>query len=122
MHGSRIKGFDLLANYLWPEVHEGVTTAHAESTGVNYASSKSASSRQSISNESIASNDSKSASSFVPSSAPTEFMLFLGDFIYADVPLYFGDSKDAYRRLYRRNYQSPSFRKVYEHLRMSQLF
>jgi len=48
--------------------------------------------------------------------APPEFMLFLGDFIYADVPLYFGDSKDAYRRLYRRNYQSQSFRKVYERL------
>ncbi len=49
--------------------------------------------------------------------APAEFMLFLGDFIYADVPLYFGDDAEAYRRLYRRNYQSDSFRKVYEHLR-----
>ncbi|THG96831.1 hypothetical protein EW026_g5077 [Hermanssonia centrifuga] len=48
--------------------------------------------------------------------APAEFMLFLGDFIYADVPLYFGDDAEAYRRLYRRNYQSDSFRKVYEHL------
>jgi len=43
-------------------------------------------------------------------------MLFLGDFIYADVPIYHGDSKHAYRRLYRRNYNSPSFRKVYERL------
>jgi hypothetical protein len=40
-----------------------------------------------------------------------------GDFIYADVPLYFGDDEEAYRRLYRRNYNSPSFRKVYEKLR-----
>lgn len=48
---------------------------------------------------------------------PTEFMLFLGDFIYADVPMYFGDNLEAYRRFYRRNYQSPSFRKVYERLR-----
>ncbi|TFK72587.1 hypothetical protein BDN72DRAFT_836149 [Pluteus cervinus] len=45
---------------------------------------------------------------------PMEFILFLGDFIYADVPIYWGNAKEAYRRLYRRNYQSPSFRKVYE--------
>ena len=50
---------------------------------------------------------------------PTEFMVFMGDFIYADVPVYFGDDKEAYRRLYRRNYNSPSFRKVYERLRTS---
>ncbi|KAF8876036.1 PhoD-like phosphatase-domain-containing protein [Gymnopilus junonius] len=47
---------------------------------------------------------------------PAEFLLFLGDFIYADVPIYIGDDQEAYRRLYRRNYQSPSFRKVYEQL------
>ena len=46
-------------------------------------------------------------------------MIFLGDFIYADVPVYFGDQQEAYRRLYRRNYQSPSFKKVYQQLRMS---
>ncbi|TFY65852.1 hypothetical protein EVG20_g5244 [Dentipellis fragilis] len=45
-----------------------------------------------------------------------QFMLFLGDFIYADVPLYFGDTPEAYRRLYRRNYQSPSYKKIYERL------
>ena len=49
----------------------------------------------------------------------TDFLLFLGDFIYADVPLYVGDDQEAYRRLYRRNYQSPSFRNVYEKLRKS---
>jgi len=49
-------------------------------------------------------------------SIPPEFLLFLGDFIYADVPVYIGDDKDAYRRLYRRNYNSPSFRKIYEQL------
>lgn len=46
-----------------------------------------------------------------------EFLIFLGDFIYADVPVYIGDDKEAYRRLYRRNYNSPSFRKIYERLR-----
>jgi alkaline phosphatase D len=40
-----------------------------------------------------------------------------GDFVYADVPTYHGDSTHAYRRLYRRNYNSPSFRKIYERLR-----
>ncbi|KAG6845031.1 hypothetical protein H0H87_001368 [Tephrocybe sp. NHM501043] len=45
-----------------------------------------------------------------------DFMLFLGDFIYADVPIYIGDDKEAYRRLYRRNYHSASFRKIYERL------
>ena len=57
-----------------------------------------------------------------PETVPTEFMIFLGDFVYADVPLYFGDDKEAYRRLYRRNYQSPSFRRVYEHLRAFCIF
>ncbi|PPQ98839.1 hypothetical protein CVT24_003393 [Panaeolus cyanescens] len=47
---------------------------------------------------------------------PVSFMTFLGDFIYADVPFYAGDDKEAYRRLYRRNYASPSFRKIYERL------
>ena len=46
-----------------------------------------------------------------------EFALFLGDFIYADVPHYWGDDKEAYRRLYRRVYKSKSFRRVYEQLR-----
>jgi len=54
-----------------------------------------------------------------PSNSITDFMIFLGDFIYADVPVYFGDQQEAYRRLYRRNYQSPSFKKVYQQLRMS---
>ena len=51
--------------------------------------------------------------------AITDFLLFLGDFIYADVPVYVGDDQEAYRRLYRRNYQSHSFRSVYEKLRKS---
>lgn len=46
-----------------------------------------------------------------------EFLMFLGDFIYADVPIYPGSSQETYNRLYRRNYNSPSFRKIYERLR-----
>ncbi|KAF8894022.1 PhoD-like phosphatase-domain-containing protein [Infundibulicybe gibba] len=47
---------------------------------------------------------------------PTAFMMFLGDFIYADVPVYIGDDKNAYRRLYRRNHASEEFRSVFERL------
>ncbi|KAF8185067.1 PhoD-like phosphatase-domain-containing protein [Mycena galopus ATCC 62051] len=74
LHGRTIKGFDLLADYLFP------------------------------------------ATTPTESSPPAEFMLFLGDFIYSDVPTYIGDSKEAYRRLYRRNYLSNSFKKIYERL------
>ncbi|KAJ5562515.1 hypothetical protein N7535_003034 [Penicillium sp. DV-2018c] len=37
------------------------------------------------------------------------FMLFLGDFIYIDVPWRFGSSKAHYRSEYRRIYSSPSW-------------
>ncbi|KAF5324615.1 hypothetical protein D9611_004431 [Ephemerocybe angulata] len=57
------------------------------------------------------------STSFVSRVLP-KFMLFLGDFIYADVPINFGEDEDSYLRLYRRNYASPSFRKIYEHIPM----
>ncbi|KAL4793368.1 PhoD-like phosphatase-domain-containing protein [Aspergillus venezuelensis] len=38
------------------------------------------------------------------------FMLFLGDFIYIDVPQRFGSSVDHYRSEYRRVYSSPSWK------------
>ena len=37
------------------------------------------------------------------------FMLFLGDFIYVDVPRRFGTDKETYRREYRQVYASPSW-------------
>ena len=37
------------------------------------------------------------------------FMLFLGDFVYIDVPFRFGSSIDHYRSEYRRIYSSPSW-------------
>ncbi|KAJ5104710.1 hypothetical protein NUU61_002057 [Penicillium alfredii] len=37
------------------------------------------------------------------------FMLFLGDFVYIDVPLRFGSSLSHYRSEYRRIYSSPSW-------------
>ncbi|KAH8829711.1 PhoD-like phosphatase-domain-containing protein [Flagelloscypha sp. PMI_526] len=57
----------------------------------------------------------ETATIYVPPPPPTEFLI---DFIYADVPYYAGDEVEAYQRLYRRNYNSPSFRKVYEKLPM----
>ena len=38
-----------------------------------------------------------------------QFMLFLGDFIYIDVPRRLGDSPETYRREYRQIYASPDW-------------
>ena len=46
----------------------------------------------------------------------TQFMIFLGDFIYADIPLSIGTSPENYWRKYRQTMSSASFRKVYEML------
>lgn len=37
------------------------------------------------------------------------FMLFLGDFIYIDVPKRFGNTREDYRREYRQVYSSPDW-------------
>lgn len=110
LSGRRLKGMDLLADYLWP-------SRPAASVAVAQNVSETA-------NSTFADNTTAPAAvnttSYIESVAPTEFMVFMGDFIYADVPAYFGDDKEAYQRLYRRNYNSPSFRKVYERLRTFQ--
>ena len=41
--------------------------------------------------------------------SPASFMLFLGDFIYVDVPARLGSSVEHYRSEYRRVYASPSW-------------
>lgn len=46
----------------------------------------------------------------LPTLLRPSFMLFLGDFIYIDVPQRFGSSKAHYRSEYRRVYSSPSWR------------
>ena len=98
-HRRTIKGYDLLATYLNSPTWRPRSTELLSNFAPNQISSP------------------MKHSSSDPSLAVTDFLLFLGDFIYADVPLYIGDDQEAYRRLYRRNYQSPSFRKVYEKLR-----
>ena len=45
----------------------------------------------------------------LPSMLRPSFMLFLGDFIYIDVPQRFGSSTSHYRSEYRRVYSSPSW-------------
>lgn len=45
----------------------------------------------------------------LPSLMKPAFMLFLGDFVYIDVPLRFGSSISHYRSEYRRIYSSPSW-------------
>lgn len=108
-HGRRIKGFDLLADYLWPHRPEASTPVPSARAGAE----EDTTSPEDLTTEAI---HDLTADELKSTPAP-EFMLFLGDFIYADVPMYFGDDAEAYRRLYRRNYQSESFRKIYEHLR-----
>ncbi|KAI0340220.1 hypothetical protein BDW22DRAFT_450134 [Trametopsis cervina] len=100
-NGRRIKGFDLLADYLWPSRTEVAADDVNISNTMDSPATPEATSEES------------SSDSLDP---PAEFLMFLGDFIYADVPFYFGDDAEHYRRLYRRNYQSESFRKVYERL------
>lgn len=108
LQGRRIKGFDLLANYLWPS-----TTRQIDSANVDLTSS--GASTSDLVHDRTPKFTATSVASVNP--PPAEFLMFLGDFIYADVPFYFGDNKEAYRRLYRRNYMSKSFRKIYERLR-----
>ncbi|KAI0290474.1 PhoD-like phosphatase-domain-containing protein [Russula brevipes] len=105
-NNRRIRGFDLLADYLFAEP----ASVDTPGTPIPLENHASPAVNESIPAALPAILEDKRV-------APAEFMLFLGDFIYADVPVYHGDSKRAYRRLYRRNYDSPSFRKVFERLR-----
>ncbi|KAJ2305770.1 hypothetical protein IWW55_001768 [Coemansia sp. RSA 2706] len=41
-----------------------------------------------------------------------DLIMFMGDFVYADVPLYFGPEAEDYRRLYRQVYAAQSSRRL----------
>ncbi|RDX52651.1 Metallo-dependent phosphatase [Lentinus brumalis] len=115
----RIKGFDILADTLWPKSKSAAVVVPEELAPAQSSESTS---------DAVPAAESASENITIPilnvtapvavekPEPPTEFMIFLGDFIYADVPVYYGDDQEAYRRFYRRNYNSPSFRKVYERL------
>lgn len=49
-------------------------------------------------------------------SLSAQFMLFMGDFIYIDVPLRFGKSLEDYRQKYRQVYASPDWAPVGQNL------
>ncbi|KAI0637350.1 PhoD-like phosphatase-domain-containing protein [Trametes polyzona] len=121
LQGRRIKGFDLLAEYLWPAQLDSTAPPAVVVQNATEASNTSTQESAIPANNTSPGNITVAASNLTASVVaeplpPTEFMIFMGDFIYADVPAYFGDDKEAYQRLYRRNYNSPSFRKVYERL------
>jgi alkaline phosphatase D len=120
---ERIKGLDIIAEYITPlpaKVTPPSTAGPAEPV------------EEAESVLSVASNAATSAMSAVttkPSLIPStlvanqsrelvpEFMILAGDAVYADVPHYGGDDLEAYRKLYRRSFSSPSYRRVYEKLR-----
>jgi len=104
-HHRTITGYDLLAKYLKSPSKMSLSKEPLELLPSNATQNDPSSFTTTV----------KEPNDLSP--AITDFLLFLGDFIYADVPLYIGDDQEAYRRLYRRNYQSPSFRNVYEKLR-----
>ncbi|CAE6455989.1 unnamed protein product [Rhizoctonia solani] len=135
---THIKGFDLLADHIWParpqakdtpsKVQEEPVEAPVEEespeptheevpepTTPTYTVIDATPSP--LDNEQV-----PLVSTEVPPEAPSkpapmiEFLMMMGDFIYADVPYYFGDTIQAYRRLYRRVYASKSFRRIYERL------
>ncbi|KAF4461222.1 alkaline phosphatase family [Fusarium albosuccineum] len=57
----------------------------------------------------------RNLASLLPKLSP-QFMLFLGDFIYVDVPERFGKSAEEYRMQYRQVYASPDWAPVAQNL------
>jgi alkaline phosphatase D len=51
-----------------------------------------------------------------------DFLLFLGDAIYADVPYFSGVKLETYLRKYRQVHASDSYRKVYEQIPVMHMF
>jgi alkaline phosphatase D len=159
MKGRRIKGYDMLAEYLWPTspvdkpIPAEVLEVEDILLGKDIPEPAPQTAHVVVDDEAVSSaatevkaqvpltpNTNKLEESLGIETAPAvapppaDFMMFLGDFVYADVPVWWGDGalecivqytplliaaldREAYRRLYRRNYNSPSFRKIYEKLR-----
>lgn len=137
---ERIKGWDVLNQYIWPHAKlstivkealknttETLSSIASDKTssvsflGLNISSAaSSAAARLASATDSISSIFAKT----VPTTSRInpDFMFFVGDFIYADLPNWGGGNLERYHQLYKRVYASPSFRKVYERLRKSTTF
>ncbi|CAE6414222.1 unnamed protein product [Rhizoctonia solani] len=134
-----IKGYELLADHIWPtnpqvkdtpskSQEEPVAAPVAEESPEPAPTNDEAPELDALTTATVEVTPSPLDNEQVPlvsteaptapssKSAPIEFLMMMGDFIYADVPYYFGDTVQAYRRLYRRAYASKSFRKIYERL------
>ena len=135
---ERIKGWDVLHQYIWPPANLSTIVKESFENATETMSPIASDKANSIS--SVASSISLAASSVAArvasatisvtssifakaggtaSQITPDFMLFLGDFIYSDIPNWGGGSLERYHQLYKRVYASPSFRKVYEKLRKS---
>jgi len=123
--GTRVKGFDYLATFLGSNGFESRTAAtHSEQAEPVEEAAPTVDIDDFVL-ESDATSTTPSTTTLVTPTTPvsdtpapfipTEFMLFLGDFIYADVP-WGVQTLSHYRSLYRRMFASPSVRKVYESL------
>jgi alkaline phosphatase D len=117
---ERIKGLDIISDYITSQrpapakVAPPSTTAPAEPVEEAESITSAASAATAtipVVQSVLVTNNSRQ---LIP-----EFMILAGDAIYADVPHYAGDDLEAYRKLYRRSFASPSYRKVYEKLRKS---
>lgn len=101
-----IKGFDLLAKYLFPKSKVQAAVPESVEKAV-----------EELVNATAIDSDILSQILEEPEKIPAaEFLLLTGDSIRADKALSFGNESETYRRLYRRNYQT-TYRKIYERLR-----
>jgi alkaline phosphatase D len=99
-----IKGFDLLAKYLFPAATSGAK--HPAHDPV-----------EELVNSTVANSETSQLLENPTTTPHAEFLLLLGDFVHPSIPRYTSDVRDAYRKYYRRNYGT-TYRKVYERLRM----
>ncbi|KIM29048.1 hypothetical protein M408DRAFT_16053 [Serendipita vermifera MAFF 305830] len=122
---ERIKGMDILSDYLTSlqPAAPKVTPSHAQSPADPVEEAESVVSEASTPVASATATPITELPGFQTFLAPSEprklspeFMIMAGDAIYADVPHYAGDDVETYRKLYRRSFASPSYRKVYEKL------
>jgi len=137
---ERIKGWDVLNRYIWPHTRLSTVVEEALKNATETLSSIASDKANSLSFMGLGIFSAASSAAARLASAITsvttifaktvrttsqitpDFMLFVGDFIYADLPNWGGGNLERYHRLYKRVYASPSFRKVYEKLRKSTIF